>query len=63
MGALYSAKVHAIFSRQSRLQIYVFKDNQTSQNFDEEDSLPRQLNIIHSNDELLTQINSTAMSL
>lgn len=60
MGALYSAKVHAIFSRQSRLQIYVFKDNQ---NFGEENSLSRQLNIIHANDELLTQINSTAISL
>lgn len=42
MGALYSANVHAIFSRQSRLQIYVFKDNQTSQNFGEENSLSRQ---------------------
>lgn len=62
MGGLYSAKVHAIFSRQSRLQIYVFKDNQTSQNFSEENSLSRQLNIIHANDELLTQINSTAIA-
>lgn len=63
MVALYSAKVHAIFSRQSRLQIYVFKDNQTSQNFGEENSLSRQRNIIHANDKLLTQIISTAVSL
>lgn len=63
MGALYSAKVHAIFSRQSRLQIYVFKDNQTSQNFGEENSLSKLQNIIHASDELLTQISSTAVSL